>query len=189
MEQKQWENLNYEQNTISFEILKLCYKKVVENYNNLFTFFEILKVPPVSVDKGILKNNLLNCIKKYEHSLNAGIHSLKEFIFDYSNTVRNKDLLNNRMNAYINSFNSIINSKQAERYRIKYFFGETSDLYNYINNIIESYTKVRTYLVRYVYSSIYREDDFNKSILELKKILYEESNYLVTLCAYLNTKK
>lgn len=191
LEHKQWENLNYEQSSIPFDTFKLCYEKGIENYDNPFTFFVIVEESSISVDKKILQNILLNNVKKYEDVLNEGINSLRDFILDYSNTVKNKELLNKRMSAYINALNSIINSKQAERYRIKYFFGETSSLWSCINNIIKSYIKVRVYLVRYSFSNVYREDDLNKSILELEKILDQESCYLVSIlskCDYTTLK-
>lgn len=186
LEHKHWENLNYEQNIIPFDVLELCYKKGSDNYNNPFTFLKILEGSSISVDKRCLQQNLLNCVKKYEHVVREGINLLRNFIVDYSKIVRKKDLLNHRMDAYISSFNSIINSKQAEKYRIKYLFGEMSTLWNSIKSITDSYTIVRTYLVRYAFSGIYREDDFNKSIVELEKILEEESKYLVIVQSYQN---
>ena len=118
---------------------------------------------------------------KHESILNEGLCLLNDFINNYSKILLDQEELKNKMNDYISYFNYIISSKQVEKYRIEYLFGKRSKLLSSINEILESWSRVRVYLGRYLYSGIYKRDDIIKSTTELSKLYIEEGHFVSTI--------
>ena len=95
--------------------------------------------------------------------------------------VLNQEELAIRVKDYTNHFSYIIDAKRAEKYRVEYLFGIESQLWISVDTIIKLWEKIRICLGRYLYSEIYDKDKMEKSIIELKKIIEEEKNFIEVL--------
>lgn len=181
LEQEQWDTLSYGQIAVSFNDISNAYYQATGEYDNPFTYFEIIENASLPADTELLRNKYLQCMLENKALLFDSLRSLNDFIIDFGKTVMNQDELNRKTDDYISSINFIIHSKQVEKYRIKYLFGNEKSLLDSLDRILEIWNQIRIYLGRYLYSGIYKKSSFSKSILFLDKLYAEENEYVNTI--------
>ena len=121
------------------------------------------------------------CMFENKTILTEGLHSLNYFIDNYSTVSLEQEELKHKSNYYLNSFNSIISSKQIEKYRVAHLFGNNSKLLSSVETVIESWSKVRVFLGKYLYSGVYDRNNFLRSRFELEKLFIEEENFIANI--------
>lgn len=186
VEHKHRDNLSYENRTISYEDIENSYEGYYANFksrSNLSSYFEFsLKEPKQTIytdNAGlrICKKTFFSNVKKKEIDIVYGLEKLSGFSKEFEEIVLSEQILKNKVDILINSFNMIINAKQTEMYKISRLLGEQHQITKLQQEIVQYWIFIRSIVAKYKFSKIYKQENFVSLFDKLKKILELEHLY------------
>lgn len=180
------DNLTYKQCSINGKDLETCYRKHFENFEErrgLPTYLEFSLN-----NKGNVRDKYLDspeyCLEVYlknvkdkKDDIKKGLEKLRQFVDYYGEVVLGEDVLKEKSDEMILSFNSIINASLVEMYKITHILGENHELVSMSKKKIDMWNSLRTIIGKYKYSSIYKKEVLTNSINSIKTIYDIELRY------------
>lgn len=177
LEHKNWESLFYEQVTISFREIEDAYQFGTSENEGDFTYYDFHVNESIPITQGVLRKKYCNMIYENKEVILKGIENFKLFLNDYEKIVFEEPKRKETYEKFLEVFSRIINTKRVEQQRIDYLFGKNSEHSKIIEEIVNLWERVRTYIGRYIFSGKYSNKDMTKSIDLLKEIIFEEENF------------
>lgn len=168
------DNLSYKKRMISFENIKRMAKGYQENFYKEFkkpclNIFSKNNYSLISDSRSDYKKNILLNTK----SILEGLNSLLVFTAEVNSLIIDKQSFFDNYQKIIESINEIINSKDAEIYKLNTIYGKNADeIISSITILKDKWGAIRRIIAKCGYSNRYDED----KIKSLKNILDELNN-------------
>lgn len=181
--------------SLSYYKTELQYNDLINSYNgyiNLTTKnrkINSYKEYRLKQNHNLLNNDSSEYIKIFKRNtyinyenINNGLQSLEKFILDFEDIFIDEIVLEKNVNSLVLGLNEIINSKKVEKYKIEKLFGKDHTLYILILKIEDNWSSIRYTLAKYMFSSLYNQQRFEK----LKSIFIDiqdiEDTYYNLIC-------
>ncbi|CDZ24038.1 hypothetical protein CCDG5_0919 [[Clostridium] cellulosi] len=131
----------------------------------------------------IYKNNILN----NQNLMADRLECLKDFIFYFDRIISDKNEFFKNGNKLIESFNSVINAKNADKYKFEKMANKNlANVYESLNEITEMWSDIRRVTAKIFYSEIYNYDKLYSVSQKLRSIYKKEREYIKLLVSSLN---
>lgn len=186
LEHKHREALFYENRTISYTDIKNAYVGYNINFQDrgqVDTYFEF-ELKKTDTDKETVDYSLydyrkvfIQNYKKKEREVFEGLEEIKKFNSVFQEIIYDEITLGNMVDSLLDSFNTIINAKQAELYKISKLFGKTSDFYKMQHECMKLWNLVRVVVAKYKFTNVYKREKFSSLVDKLKTIYDIEYSY------------
>ncbi len=167
IEQKFSDTLSYQVSTIRYLDLVKSYEGVIASLSEmkkeaLYLEFDILRNHKEDINNKSSDNKIIfiENFKATASHVEAGLKMLKDFTYDSRLLLANEKMLKLNTSNLVSGFNTIINSKRVEYYKIKEIFGEDHFLTLLVAKIESNWSLIRNKCVKFSYSSLYRQSDF-----------------------------
>ncbi|EMS71434.1 hypothetical protein [Ruminiclostridium cellobioparum] len=185
IEHNHHESLSYQKVVIAYQDTVDAYKGYLENFeqNSDSSIFVFNSDTDKSGNDDFQSNDKYQSIYiKNLHSsisiISHGIEGLKAFTKDFNLIISKEEVLFANMEGLLEGVNSIINAKQAEKYKITKLFPELKEPIDTLDEILKHWNYFRTICGKFLYSSNYRKKDFDNALKRLDGIYLLEQKYL-----------
>lgn len=126
----------------------------------------------------IFRQNIYNNCE----DINKGLQSLENFLLDFEAIFMDEMALRKNANNLISGLNIIINGKKVEKYKLEKLFSKEHALSNLVLEIENNWNSIRYTLVKYMFSSLYNQQNFEKLKSKLITIKETENSYYDLIC-------
>jgi hypothetical protein len=205
MEHKNRENLAYEKRTIDYLDLVNAYYGYKANFDHIditnidisqdfrdmkhgeghATFFacyaENKGVMDIEKEKSKYSSLFARNISLKKDVINNGLDGLILFMDDFKGYVQEEQCLSKVAEELANTLNTVINAKLLEKYRIGILLDNDPELLSIIDAIIDYWGEIRAAVVKYIYSSKYKQQTFINAIETMQKMIELERGFYCSL--------
>lgn len=192
IEQKNADSLNYCKTNLGYTDLFNSYKGFLELDNpylikTTYCEYDIDKSYDChrNAINGYQKNYKLNITQKRE-DIEIGLKFLDSFIKDFELMLVDEFLLRQSIPKLLVGFNDIINTKKFEGYMLNNLFGIEGKLTKLNKEIGANWGLIRSKLIKYMFSSVYKPKEFTDLMNNLQYIYRDECLYLDICCNLIN---
>ncbi|GLC79015.1 SDR family NAD(P)-dependent oxidoreductase [Lacrimispora brassicae] len=193
IEHRHKDNLSYEEKVVSYDDLLNCYYGYLKSFGKTrdnSTYYEYyaddsLNPSIMPEHQKTIERYVANMLGKQD-ILIEGIGQLELIINDLKLILSEESTLNNNLSQFVKKLNDVINAKQIEKYRLIRFFPESTLLLSLLEEVIASWNSVRSIVVKYMFSSLYRKTSIENSAKQLDKIPMLEYQFMTSLLDHLN---
>lgn len=205
-EQKHRESLVYESCTISYEDIEKAYNGFISNFKHLdivnATFNQLTYIPgmymPTIFEVHKIQNE--NCVLRVEDSIKSYINRvfneyelilnnleyINEFSSIFCKIVKDEESIKEKAKKLMGVLNSIISGRQVEKYKVEKLLGAVPGLISNLDEVIDRWNYIRSRLFRYLYSSIYKREDFDEISKIFDQVYLGEKEYYQKLYEYIS---
>jgi hypothetical protein len=183
IEQKYGDSLSYQKSIITYSDYESSYYGVSElndKDKKLACYYQYSLLEGYNEDAVLDVNNSIKELRMNLQSkiqyIDLGLVMLKEFLDD-STTIFSESALKQNINNLVEGLNSIVNAKRVEYYKMEKALGSMHQLTIICANIEKKWSFIRSKCVKYLYSSNYKQSDFQDVIKKISEIYFDEINY------------
>lgn len=186
VEHKHRDNLSYENRTIKYEDIKNAYENYHINFENkakLPSYFEFsLKdtgnlMGTTNPSNEHYKKVFKNMVHEKENEASYGLEQLTVFSKLFKDILLDENLFKSKIDDLINSFNTIINIKQVEIFKLSRLFGQQHKLAMLQQEITQYWILIRAIIAKYKFSNIYNRESLETVLDKINMIINDENLY------------
>jgi acyl transferase domain-containing protein len=184
------DNLDYKKQIINYDDAILCYNGCIDNFISKTPFPSFIEIYINQHDKKLkeqyrnldeYKNEYKSNIIKYKDKFFESLENIKLFTEDYKNSVTDIQLLNQISESLIAGFNAIINAKKIQLYILNRLFYDNPVIIKILENIVDNWEGIRSIILKFSYTSIYKQKMLEQSIISLDEIYKLEHEFFASI--------
>jgi aryl carrier-like protein len=178
-------NLDYAPRFIGFSDLINVYQGYLTNFQKMveahsyYEFLEVTSWKPISGDerKHYQEVFLKNITANYA-AIRGGLEAVPIFQKYLRAVASDEAILQKKLTELLFQIHEVAKAKSAEKYAISSLFGPESDLFQYLNVVVDNWSLLRVVLDKYRLTSLYRQATLERVIDKLSETVELEQRYL-----------
>lgn len=180
IEHDKMDELSYKKKMISFEELEIAYNAYRQNFDNdsIPSYVELYLDEANAMIDGLTKTEYKNLyIQNYminQLNVKQQLDDLKSFSIELNKMLTTEGKVKEHIVQILQGFNNIVNAKRAEKYIIDNLWDNDSEERILINDIYESWVKIRGILAKCIYIGGFTKVKSGKIINEFSEVCLKE---------------
>lgn len=181
------DNLSYVNCTISYEDVCDCYEGYLARFKGNHrdkTYYEFYAGNHRDEDNDedntimeVIKENFLS----HKDVLLDNVKTVKKITGDIGMLLSDENMLKKNIALLVKRLNDIMNAKQVQKYSLMNYFKSSNQLLVQLDDILDSWEKVRAWFVKYMFTSVYTDKSVKNILNYLENISDAENKFVLQL--------